>query len=187
MPIALAHSLVVLVVVFFRSLILYDILWNIHFHFIWAASQWAISFSGSPPTVQLFVMIDIVFLLSEINMMMMMACLKWSISVLTNSGFYWKSWGSSIQTIKLITFIHHSTAVARLKYKQRATTTTITHATMSPVTRERRLYTVNCTTRRIYIKIFCVSFAKYIGHHRAIANITLWRVSISGSTALLLR
>ena len=39
MPIALAHSLVVLVVVFFRSLILYDILWNIHFHFIWAASQ----------------------------------------------------------------------------------------------------------------------------------------------------
>jgi len=43
MPIALAHSFVVLACCpcccFFRTLILYNILWNIHFHFIWAASQ----------------------------------------------------------------------------------------------------------------------------------------------------
>jgi len=37
----------------FRTFILYDILWNIHFYFYLGGQSVSISFSGSPPTVQL--------------------------------------------------------------------------------------------------------------------------------------
>ena len=70
MPIALAHSFVVLASCLYcwffsyPHTVLYCIvssyLWNTHFHFCLGGQSRAISFSGSPPTVQLFVMIDIV-------------------------------------------------------------------------------------------------------------------------------